>query len=196
MDFSNLIIMTEVQIPFYISIFIIGSIVGSFIATLVIRWPKTQSIIYGRSSCDQCGHKLQVRDLIPLISYSLQHGKCRYCNGSIDPLHWHIELMVAALSILAFILFPVQQAAGLMIWLWLFIPLAILDYKYLWLPNRLIIITIIAAPVIGPLMNDVSIVSRLIGAMIGYLFLETLRIAFKKLRNKEAMGGGDPSLVV
>lgn len=178
-----------------IAFFILGAVIGSFIATLVMRWPKAQSIIVGRSSCDQCCHKLQARDLIPLISYSLQQGKCRYCNDPIDPLHWRVELMVAVISIVPFILFPVQQAAGLMILLWLFIPLAILDYKYLWLPNRLIIMTIIAAPIISPLINDISIIDRLIGATTGYISLGIIRVTFKKIRNKEAMGGGDPKLL-
>lgn len=195
MDILNLISNPAAKIPSCISIFMIGSIVGSFIATLVIRWPKAQSIIIGRSSCDQCGYLLHAIDLIPLISYTLLSGKCRYCNKSIDKSHWRTELLVAILSIIPFLILPPYGAFGWVLWLWLFIPLAILDYKYLWLPNRLIIITIIAAPFIGPLINDIDIINRLIGVIGAYLSLETIRVLYKKLRNKEAMGNGDPKLL-
>lgn len=64
-----------------------GVILGSFLATLVIRWPTIHSAVTGRSRCDHCGISFSVGKLMPLISYILQRGRARCCGRLINPLH-------------------------------------------------------------------------------------------------------------
>src|SRR3546814_17595530 len=68
-----------------------GAIIGSFLATLILRWPQGRSVVHGRSACDGCGLALGVLELVPLFSALAQSGACRACGAAIDPLHWRRE---------------------------------------------------------------------------------------------------------
>lgn len=85
--------------------FIIGSAVGSFLTVVIDRIPRGESIFLGRSHCENCQKLLGPLDLIPLLSFFLLHGRCRYCKAEIG---WHYPFIEAVTGI-AFV------AVGLMI---------------------------------------------------------------------------------
>ena len=70
-----------------------GLIGGSFINALLWRIPKHKSIYFDRSECVKCGHKLGFFDLIPILSFILLLGKCRYCSKRISWQYPLIELV-------------------------------------------------------------------------------------------------------
>lgn len=61
--------------------FMLGAIFGSFFYCAFDRHVKKKSFVYGRSSCDTCGEKLGVPDLIPVFSALFNKGKCRHCGS-------------------------------------------------------------------------------------------------------------------
>ena len=65
-------------------LFMLGSVVGSFMNVIVGRLPRGQSPWRGRSHCPKCRHVLSVADLVPLLSYVFLHGRCRYCKAPIS----------------------------------------------------------------------------------------------------------------
>ncbi|HWY79691.1 MAG TPA: prepilin peptidase [Candidatus Sulfotelmatobacter sp.] len=69
---------------FYLLIFVFGTTVGSFIGVIVDRLSSKEPIWKGRSHCDHCRHTLHAFDLIPLISFFLLKGKCRYCHKRLS----------------------------------------------------------------------------------------------------------------
>jgi leader peptidase (prepilin peptidase)/N-methyltransferase len=71
--------------------FILGAAIGSFLATILIRWPQGRSVVAGRSACDKCGRILEARDLVPILSWSLARGRCRTCGARIDRRHLAAE---------------------------------------------------------------------------------------------------------
>ena len=81
------------DIIFYIFIFIIGILFGSFYTLCVYRIPKIEDITHTRSYCPNCGHKLVFWDLIPVFSYIFLGGKCRYCKEKIRPRYFILELL-------------------------------------------------------------------------------------------------------
>ena len=81
------------DIFFYIIIFIIGILFGSFYTLAIYRIPKGQDITHTNSYCPKCEHKLKFLDLIPLFSYIFLGGKCRYCKEKIRPRYFIIELI-------------------------------------------------------------------------------------------------------
>ena len=87
------------DIIFYIAIFIIGTVFGSFYTLAVYRIPKRQDITHTHSYCPKCEHKLGFLDLIPVWSYIFLGGKCRYCKQKIRPRY----LILEALSGLFFV---------------------------------------------------------------------------------------------
>ena len=88
----------------YFLIFIIGTLFGSFFTLAVYRIPIKQSIMYGRSYCPKCNHRLEFLDLIPVLSYIFLGGKCRYCKERIRPRYLALEL----LSGITFLLFALS----------------------------------------------------------------------------------------
>jgi len=76
----------------WLAIFYLGAIFGSFIHVVVSRSLKGQTWIKGRSCCDHCRKQIAWFDNIPLLSFFLLGGKCRYCNKPIDKLHFVAEL--------------------------------------------------------------------------------------------------------
>lgn len=85
------------EIYFYIIIFIIGSLFGSFYTLAVYRIPKRQDITHTHSYCPNCNHKLGFLDLFPILSYIFLGGKCRYCGEKIRPRYLVLETLSGAL---------------------------------------------------------------------------------------------------
>jgi len=78
-------------------IFIFGLAIGSFCNVVIYRLANGGSIAVDRSRCPHCGHVLSWYELIPLISFALQGGKCRQCHAAIS---WQYPLVEAAAGFL------------------------------------------------------------------------------------------------
>ena len=78
---------------FYVLIFVIGTLFGSFYTLAVYRIPKKQDITHTHSYCPNCNHKLGFLDLIPVFSYIFLKGKCRYCKNKIRPRYFVLEIL-------------------------------------------------------------------------------------------------------
>ena len=93
------------NIIFYILLFIIGTLFGSFYTLAVYRIPKRQDITHTHSYCPNCKHKLGFLDLIPVFSYIFLGGKCRYCKEKIRPRYFILEITSGILFItIAFVM--------------------------------------------------------------------------------------------
>src|SRR5688572_14187716 len=88
-----------------------GLIFGSFINALVWRLHEGRDWVRERSECLQCHHQLAPKDLIPVLSWLLLRGKCRYCHKPIpdSPL---VELAVPALFVTSYFFWPVDLAGS------------------------------------------------------------------------------------
>ena len=67
-----------------ILVLIFGIVIGSFLNVCIYRIPKKESIVFGASHCTKCGNKIKWYDLIPILSYLILMGKCRYCKEKIS----------------------------------------------------------------------------------------------------------------
>ncbi len=90
------------QILTYIIIFLTGLIVGSFLNCVIYRLEKKESFLSGRSYCPYCKHILCWQDLIPVFSFLLLKGKCRYCHQKISIQYPLVELATGILFVLIF----------------------------------------------------------------------------------------------
>lgn len=117
---------------------------GSFVNALVWRLKNKRDFVSERSECVHCHHILAWYDLIPLISWTILKGKCRYCHKKIDdsPL---TELAVAVVFVISYIWWPLGfTIAGCVLFaLWLtalviLVALFIYDMRWSLLPNVLV----------------------------------------------------------
>lgn len=88
-----------------IIVVLLGFAVGSFLNSVIYRLKFGGSIIFGRSKCSHCGHNLYFWDLIPVLSFFLLHGRCRYCHKKIS---FQYPLVEAATAFLFFLTFHFQ----------------------------------------------------------------------------------------
>ena len=74
-------------------LFILGCFFGSFINVLIDRLPRGEDVLISRSKCDYCKKILKPFDLIPLLSFLLLWGKCRYCRHRLSRQYPLIEAL-------------------------------------------------------------------------------------------------------
>ncbi|PIP04634.1 hypothetical protein COX53_01320 [candidate division WWE3 bacterium CG23_combo_of_CG06-09_8_20_14_all_40_14] len=84
----------------YLYIFLIGACAGSFLNVVIDRFPKRQKLIKSRSICPFCKTPLSFRDLLPIVSFVLLGGKCRYCKKKIDKTLPLVEILAGVMFIL------------------------------------------------------------------------------------------------
>jgi len=174
---------------------VLGAMVGSFLATILIRWPQERSALGGRSACDACGAKLGAGDLVPVLSFLLARGRCRACGARIDPRHLGMELAAAMVGAVALAAhgWPLGGATALLGW-WLLL-IAALDVEHHWLPDALTWPLIPLGLAVAWLGFGPPLVDRAIGAAAGGIGLWLIAALYRLARGREGMGGGDPKLL-
>jgi len=83
--------------------FVVGLALGSFTTMLSYRAPRKISIVHPPSQCPNCHTPLKPRDLVPVVSWYLQKGKCRHCGAPISARYVMIELITALAIMAAFV---------------------------------------------------------------------------------------------
>lgn len=175
--------------------FIFGAIIGSFLATLILRWPQERSILSGRSICDGCGRTLGIADLVPLLSALILQGRCGSCQAPINRLHFQVELACGLAGGAALWLAPGIEGLGWAVLAWFLITLAILDHRHFWLPDALTFPLAFLGFTLAMWVTPVTIADRVIGAGLAYGGLTLIALSYRKLRGRVGMGGGDPKLL-
>lgn len=173
----------------------LGLIAGSFLAAIVMRWPRGESVVRGRSACDECGRKLGVVELIPLVSALVSRGRCKGCGARIDSAHMLMELGCALIGGLGFWLIPLPAALLIVIALWMLLALAVLDARHFWLPDRLTLPLAGLGLTLGDWILPAPFWDRVIGAAVGYVGLFLLAVSYRRMRGRDGLGLGDAKLL-
>lgn len=199
---------------------VLGLIFGSFVNAFVWRLheqeelrerkkPPTKaqlaklSILKGRSMCAHCKHELAAKDLVPVLSWLYLRGKCRYCGKKIDdtPL---VELATGILFAVSYVAWPLDMhGIGLfqfIVWLVfvvMFVALAVYDLRWYLLPDRIVYPLIglaVAEAVIVAVVNKDS--RGLLDAGLGALIISGTFFVLFQLSGGAWIGGGDVKLAV
>ncbi|KSU83766.1 leader peptidase (prepilin peptidase) / N-methyltransferase [Fictibacillus enclensis] len=175
----------------YAFLFFIGLVIGSFCNVAGLRVPLKKSIVYPGSSCSACDRKLGWCELIPVVSWVIQRGRCRGCKGEIMILYPVTELLTGLLFMLSPLL--LGWSFELCISWSLIAMLAIItvsDLVYMIIPDRILLvfgsffITLRLWVQIGSAWNPV------LGFLLGFGLLYFIAAA-----SGGGMGGGDVKLM-
>jgi leader peptidase (prepilin peptidase) / N-methyltransferase len=171
-------------------LFIYGLILGSFFNVIGIRVPSKKSIVSPRSSCPNCGHQLKAYELIPVLSYLFQKGKCRGCQSRISPIYPTFELLTGILFATAPLV--IGWSGELVVTLTLismFMIIIVSDINYMLIPDKILLWfagIFLLERIIWPLTPWWD---SFLGAVSGFLLLLIIAIV-----SKGGMGGGDVKL--
>lgn len=171
-----------------------GLCIGSFLNVVIARLPDGGSLVKpARSACPACRHELGGGDLIPILSFLLLRGKCRYCGAAISPRYPLIEGITALLYALCFLRFGwtpalIASAAFLSV----LVVCVCTDLDHMLVLDEVLI----AGGVVAIAMNAAFSAlcgwqDMLIGIVAGALPLALIALAAEKLTGRKAMGGGD-----
>jgi leader peptidase (prepilin peptidase)/N-methyltransferase len=175
-----------------------GLILGSFLNVCIHRIPQKESIIRPPSTCPECKEMIRFYDNIPLVSYVILRGKCRFCKKPIPIRYPIVELLTGLLSVALFIRY------GLTTRYFLFfafsaslIVVTFIDLYHKIIPDVIslpgILVGLAAVSVFR--LNNLSWKDSLIGIIIGGGSLFLIGITYQWLRKKEGMGMGDVKLL-
>lgn len=184
---------------FDILAFVLGTVFGSFINCMAWRIVHGESVVRGRSHCAVCGHVLAAGDLIPLLSYAVRRGKCRYCGEKISPRYPVTELLTGAAFLGAALRFPLSfPAVRIMVLSCILMGLSLVDLDSYEIPDRFSAAGIIWWAATVPLVDKpwtLQLREGLTGAVVIAGGMLLLSLLFDKITGKESLGGGDIKLL-
>ncbi|HXG51453.1 MAG TPA: prepilin peptidase [candidate division Zixibacteria bacterium] len=189
----------------YITVFIVGAAVGSFLNVCIARIPKRESVIRPASRCLHCGKAIAFYDNIPLLSYLLLKARCRSCGKRISIRYPVVELLMASLAVALFRQFGLGLAfVASFVFVAALIVISFIDLDARIVPDVIslpgiatgLLFAIIARYLTGDPSGLVpSPISAFIGALVGGGFLLALAWAYQAVTGVEGMGGGDIKLL-
>ncbi len=174
----------------FIFLLVYGLVLGSFYNVVGIRTPLKKSIVQPRSACPTCGHQLKTYELIPVLSYMLQKGKCRGCQSRISPIYPIFELLTGILFSTAPLV--IGWSGELVVALTLismFMIIIVSDINYMLIPDKILLWfagIFLLERIIWPLTPWWD---SILGAGTGFLLLLIIALV-----SKGGMGGGDIKL--
>lgn len=122
-----------------IIVFLIGASVGSFLNVIIDRLPAGRSIIRPPSHCDACGRRLKPFELIPILSYLILRGRCRYCGAKIPLRVLLVEGATGTSFLLLYLKYGLTLSWGILSFYFsLFLTIAVIDLERRMIPNKLI----------------------------------------------------------
>ncbi|MDD4600416.1 Type 4 prepilin-like proteins leader peptide-processing enzyme [bioreactor metagenome] len=172
-------------------IFLFGLSIGSFLNVCIYRLPQNQSVIFPASHCTMCGERLKALDLIPLISYLLLQGHCRYCGAKFTRRYPLVELLTACLFVYCLKVFGVSLLLLKALILTSFlIVITYIDFDHQLILDKVLIWLAGTGVIINLILDDIAVLDMLLaGAVGGGLFLAVALVS------RGGMGGGDIKFV-
>jgi len=197
---------------------VVGLLVGSFLNVVIHRLPRmlergwraqcaelagqapaeepAYNLVVPRSACPSCGHRISALENIPVVSWLALRGKCSACGAAIPARYPVVEILGAALAMVAVWHFgPTAKAAAACGLLWTLLALTFIDADTQLLPDDLTLPLVWGGLLVNLSGLFVPLREAVIGAIGGYLALWSVYWLFKLIRGKEGMGYGDFKLL-
>lgn len=178
-----------------LTIFTIGLVIGSFSNVCIYRLPRDESLIFPGSHCPKCNKPIKYYDNIPLISYLILKGKCRYCQEKISGQYPLVEFLTGFIYLVLFLSYGLQLRTFVyMLFCSALIIIIFIDLKEKIIPDVISLPFIALGFLLSFVPNNLSPINSLLGILVGGGSLFLIAVVGSYLFKKEAMGGGDIKL--
>ncbi len=175
----------------YFLVSLYGIIIGSFLNVCIYRIPKKENIAIVRSHCMTCNHQLKWYDNIPLFSWMILRGRCRYCKVPISPQYPIIEASNGILWLLVAMIKGISVESLLYALLFsALLTLSVIDFRTYEIPAG-INIFILTLGLIMTVLNYTEWLDHVIGFLAVSIPLYIIII----VTDGRGIGGGDMKLM-
>jgi leader peptidase (prepilin peptidase)/N-methyltransferase len=177
-------------------IFVFGICIGSFLNVCIYRLPESKSIVHPRSMCPRCGTLIASYDNIPILSYMVLRGKCRYCGARISFRYPLIEFISGIFPVGVFMKYGLSvEALIYYTFIATLLVITFIDIDHQIIPD---VISLPGIPIFFAAsfaLPDITLVESILGVLIGGGSLWIVAQLYYVLTRKEGMGGGDIKLL-
>lgn len=185
------------DILYIIIFFIFGLVFGSFFAVLGERIPKGENFTTSNSHCNSCNHKLSLFDMVPVFTYLINKGKCKYCGESIPVLLPIVELLTGLLAAVSYYSFGFSYdlliAFGVIA---IFMIVLVSDLNYYIIPDGILVFFVFYFIILQYLKGGINLMSsRVVTGVFLFLLMYFIMVLGEKIFQKESLGGGDVKLM-
>jgi prepilin signal peptidase PulO-like enzyme (type II secretory pathway) len=195
---------------FYIFSFILGAVIGSFLNVVILRLKIKEPILKDRSHCAFCKKKLAWQELIPILSFFLQKGRCKHCGKKISIQYPLVEFFTGLAFLLIFNFqfsifnefLNLQFLISIIFWLLITCFLLIIfvyDLKYYLVPDKIIYPAIIIAFVyclFGNWKSEIGNLERIFNPILAALIAGLFFLFIVMISKGRWMGLGDVKIGV
>lgn len=177
---------------------LLGLVFGSFLNCAAYRVVRGESFVKGRSHCPSCGHELGALELIPLVSWALQKGKCKWCGSKVSVRYPLTEAFFAVLTVLCLLRFDLTVLClRNYVFLCCLFLLTLTDLEDMTIPDGCLLAAagawVFTKPFLFSGWPDVWL-SLLAGLVYGGGLLG-ISLLMDKIMGRDTMGGGDIKLI-
>ena len=128
------------EVIFYIIFFISGLAAGSFLGVVAYRLPRKLSVVKPASFCPGCKKKIPFYDNIPILSFIILKGRCRYCKNKIPVTSMLVEMLTGLLFLANYIFFglTIETVTGI-IFCSVLVVISFIDIEFRIIPNVIVL---------------------------------------------------------
>lgn len=191
--------------------FILGVFLSQFFEILGYRLPKNDDL-FRNSCCDKCNHDLKFFESIPIISFIIQKGRCKYCHQKISKIYIIFEILTGIIFSLVYVSYHDEILGNLKIILGVLFVGSLLiicfsDFKYMIISDEILIVFAIIVTLVKlfiqyaneeiiTLMDlGYAFIDIVIDVVIVYLIMYAIKIIGDFAFKKESLGKGDLKLM-
>ena len=174
---------------------ILGGAMGSFLHCAAWRMVRGESFVRGRSRCPACGHVLGPAELIPLLSWPLLRGKCRWCGTAIPVRYEIAECFFACVSVACLLRFDLSAAClRNYVFLCCLFCLALTDWESMIIPDGTLLTAAGAWLLCAPFLGWKEALGGVAAGVLCGGGILVLSLVMDRVLGRESMGGGDIKL--
>ncbi len=178
-----------------LAVIVAAPFIGSFLGVVIDRLPAGRPMVWDRSRCDGCGAALGLHELVPIVSWLVQRGRCAHCGTALPRFYPLVELAALAVAVWASAvvsgwLLPVSCGLG-----WALLTLAAIDGRHFLLPDVLTLPLIAAGLAVAYGIDPGLVAGHALAALAGFAVFAAVGLIYRRLRHREGMGLGDAKLM-
>ena len=177
--------------------FILGTVMGSFYHVIASRLSKNESIVTPKSHCEACKKPLKWYELIPIISYLIQGGKCRKCGAKLSASYLMMELCTGILFAVCYHVFDLSlDLVVALIFVSCLITIIISDIEYMIILDEVLVFSVLAIIIVDIFSLGIyETCLRILAGAGSFVTMLLIKKMGDAIFKQESLGGGDIKLM-